>query len=184
MLKFIGAIAIALTTIGIPRGASAQTFTNVNPIAIPASGTGSPGGSPAAPYPSNITVSGLNAPIGRVSITLHGFSHTFPDDVDVLLVAPDGAKLIVLSDAGDNVDAVGLNLTFTDQAFNRPPDAGAFPSGSYRPSNYLTALDPFPAPAPPSTTADFPGPDGTATFASKFKGTTGTASGASTLSMT
>ena len=56
----------------VPEGASAQTFTNATPIAIPASGSGDPTtGAPATPYPSNITVSGLTTAIGRVSIRLN-----------------------------------------------------------------------------------------------------------------
>ena len=170
MLKRTGVIAIALTSFGIPRVAGAQTFTNATAITIPATGTGTSTGGPATPYPSNISVSGLTVPIGRVSITLNGLSHTFPDDLDVLLVAPDGAKLIVLSDAGDTNDAVGLNLTFSDQTLAALPDAGPFGSGTYRPRNYGTLLDPFPAPAPSFLAADSPAPGGTATFASQFKG--------------
>src|SRR5262249_60688742 len=91
-----------LTAIGIPRAAGAPSFANRTFITIPATGTGTSTGAPASPYPSNITVAGLSAPIGRVSITLNGLSHTFPDDLDMLLVAPDGTKLIVFSDAGSN----------------------------------------------------------------------------------
>ena len=173
MLKLIGAISIVLVSIGIPRAAGAQTFTNATPITIPASGTGDLTGAAATPYPSNITVSGLTAPIGRVSITLHGFSHTFPDDVDILLVGPGNTRLIVLSDAGGTNDLIGANITISDQALGQPPDGGPFGTGVFRPANYGTVVDPLPAPAPALTSGDSPAPGGTATFASRFQGIDG-----------
>src|SRR5262245_47472266 len=99
----------------LPGTASAQTFINATAITIPTSGgTGAPTGAPSTPYPSNIIVSGIAAPIARVSITLTGLTHTFPDDIDVLLVAPDGARLVVLSDVGSNNAASSLNITLDD----------------------------------------------------------------------
>src|SRR5688500_12605998 len=52
------------------------------------------------PYPSPIEVSGLSGIVTSVSVTLFEFSHTFPDAVDILLVAPDGKNTIILSDVG------------------------------------------------------------------------------------
>jgi hypothetical protein len=40
----------------------------------------------ALPYPSTISVSGLTGTITKVTATLSNINHTFPDDVDVLLV--------------------------------------------------------------------------------------------------
>ena len=73
--------------------------------------------SPATPYPSNIAVSGLSGTILKVTVTLNGVSHTFPDDIDVLLVGP-GGNLIVMSDVGGStaVAAPGVNLTLDDAA--------------------------------------------------------------------
>src|SRR5215471_166392 len=151
--------------LGIPRTASAQaqTFSNSSAIAIPAVGTG-------APYPSNITVSGVASPIARMSVTLHGFNHTFPDDVDMLLVAPSGAKLVLMSDAGGGNDAANLTITFNDAAPGLMPDIGALLSTAYRPTNYDVVVDPFSAPAPAFSAADSPAPGGVATFASQFGG--------------
>ena len=81
-------------------------FTNTNGITIPIGGA-------ATPYPSNIVVSGLSGTITKVTATLTNFSHTWPDDVDILLVGPAGQKLVLMSDAGGtNANAV-TNLTFT-----------------------------------------------------------------------
>ena len=42
----------------------------------------------ASAYPSSVSFSNLSGKIADVNLTLDGFRHTFPDDVDVLLVAP------------------------------------------------------------------------------------------------
>jgi subtilisin-like proprotein convertase family protein len=171
--RYRTALVVCLGTcasLGIPPAVGAQTFSNPTPITIPGSGTGSTTGAPATPYPSNITVAGLTAPIARVSITLKGFSHAFPDDVDILLVAPDGARLVVLSDVGASNTASSLNITVNDQASSTLPDAATLASAAYRPANFGTVVDPFPAPAPAFTSADSPTPGGVATFASRFGG--------------
>jgi len=162
-----------LASMAIAGTASAQTFSNPTPITIPGAGTGTSTGAPAAPYPSNITVSGLSGPITRVAVTLRGFSHTFPDDVDILLVAPDGSKLVVFSDVGDTNDLNGATITLSDDAFATLPDTGLVPTGAYKPANFGTVVDPFPAPAPAFTSADSPAPGGVATFASQFAGHSG-----------
>lgn len=43
----------------------------------------------ASLYPSDIIVSGLGS-IDKITITLSGLNHTFPDDIDILLVGPQG----------------------------------------------------------------------------------------------
>jgi subtilisin-like proprotein convertase family protein len=134
-----------------------QSFTNSNPITI----TDCPGTciqpQPAGLYSSNITVSGVTTPtVQRVSVTLNGFSHAFPADVDVLLVSPSGRKSVIMSDFGAGEPGVsGINVTLDDYAATPIPSsvvgdtAYPFASGSYRPSNTSTS-DVFPAPAPPS----------------------------------
>ena len=62
--------------------------------------------SPATPYPSNIAVAGLTGTITKVTVALNGVSHTFPDDIDVLLVGP-GGNLIIMSDVGGSTAITG-----------------------------------------------------------------------------
>jgi uncharacterized repeat protein (TIGR01451 family) len=56
--------------------------------------------SKALPYPSTNVVSGVVGLVGNVAVTLSNLNHTFPKDVDVLLVGPQGQKVILMSDAG------------------------------------------------------------------------------------
>lgn len=109
----------------------------------------------ATPYPSNITVSGVST-YSRLTVTLSGLSHTFPDDIDIIVVAPGGQKAYVMSDVGGGNGVVGVNLTFDDNAAAAIGDNAQITSGTYKPSNVDTTTDAFPAPAPAGPySADF-----------------------------
>ena len=56
-----------------------------------------PDNTSAIPYPSNITVAGLPGVVSKVRVTLRGLSHTYSNDLDVLLVGPTGQNLILMS---------------------------------------------------------------------------------------
>jgi len=124
-----------------PCGQSTATFSNATAITINDT-------APAAPYPSNITVAGLTNPVTKVTVTVTGFNHTFPSDVDMLLVGPTGQKFILVSDVIGGTDAVAINWTFDDTAAAFIGSTGTPASGSFKPTNYTTCQDPFAAPAP------------------------------------
>lgn len=128
------------------------TFSSAAPIAMPASGaTPSPGA--ADPYPSTIAVSGFTkAKVTDVNLTLRGFSHSFPADVDVLLVAPGGRNAIVMDEVGGKVGDVAvtnITLTLDDEATGPLPINSRLVEGSFQPlaADVTTSLR-FPAPAP------------------------------------
>jgi M6 family metalloprotease-like protein/uncharacterized repeat protein (TIGR01451 family) len=104
----------------------------------------------AAPYPSTINVSGLTGVVGKVTATLVGVTHTYPQDIEVLLVGPANQKIVLMSGAGSE-GLTGANLTFDDTvAAPLPPAGSPIVSGTWRPGNYLPATDlPSPAPATP-----------------------------------
>jgi hypothetical protein len=83
---------------------------NTDAIAIPDSGT-------STPYPSTISVSGLSPVGGLCSVELKGISHTFPGDIDVLLVGPGGQNAVIMSDVGGStvVSPPGVNLTLDEE---------------------------------------------------------------------
>ncbi|ELS00278.1 hypothetical protein GLO73106DRAFT_00041350, partial [Gloeocapsa sp. PCC 73106] len=119
-----------------------QTTTGSNSanIAIPDS-------SPANPYPSNITISGALGTITSVVVNITGLSHAFPDDIDMLLVGPTGANVILMSDTGTTNDLTNVNLIFDQSAASNLPDASQIVAGTYRPTNFVSG-DTFAAPAP------------------------------------
>jgi len=119
----------------------AQFYNNID-ITIPNSGTSGI----ANPYPSQINVAGLQGTIRKVRVALSAVNHTFPDDLDILLVGPGGQNAIILSDVGGGIE-VDVDLTLDDAAVNNMPDAGPLNDGTFKPTNFEPA-DPFPGPAP------------------------------------
>ncbi|HEY0426262.1 MAG TPA: proprotein convertase P-domain-containing protein, partial [Pyrinomonadaceae bacterium] len=109
-------------------------------IAIPDIGT-------AQPYASEKTVSGLLGTVTKATVTLSNFSHTSPDDVDIMLVSPSGRRIVLMSDVGGNTEVGGLNFTFDDTAASNLPDNSQLVSGTFKPTDFEPG-DAFPAPAP------------------------------------
>ncbi|MBI2822046.1 MAG: M36 family metallopeptidase, partial [Acidobacteria bacterium] len=113
----------------------------------------------ASPYPSTITVPPGVGRLVSVRVKINQFSHTFPADVDVLLVGPGGQSVVLMSDVGGGTDVTDVNLTFDDTG--PALGSGALAPGTYRPTN-ISGGDSYPAPAPA-------GPYGSALFV--FNGT-------------
>jgi hypothetical protein len=118
----------------------------------------------ASPYPSLIAVSGLPPSPTKVTVTLTGLSHTYPDDLDILLVGPRGQTVVLMSDCGGGAALRSVNLTFDDGAASKLPDNTQISSGTFKPTNITTrAPDSWPAPAPTpgsaGTLASFAGVD-------------------------
>ena len=86
--------------------------------------------------------------VSKVTLTLRNITHTFPDDLDVLLVSPGGQKALLLSDAGGGGDINNVTLTLDDAAATALSNGGQLASGTFRPSNYDTSTDTIPSPAP------------------------------------
>ncbi|HEX9960739.1 MAG TPA: proprotein convertase P-domain-containing protein, partial [Pyrinomonadaceae bacterium] len=123
------------------------TFSNAAAITIPAGAPTATSG-PAAPYPSAINVANVIGVIDKVTVKLNNFTHTFPGDVDIMLVGPAGQNVMLMSDAGGGTDVNGITLTFDDAAANPLP--ATLVSGTFKPTN-IDTNDPFPAPAPAPT---------------------------------
>jgi subtilisin-like proprotein convertase family protein len=145
------------------------SFTNSTAITLSATSANN-----ANPYPSTISVSGLQGNVvtaaGGVEVTLNGFTHTYPDDVGVLLVGPTGAAYLLQDGAGDDPNMANVTYKLSDLGQNPLPDTTAWAAGTYRPTTYYSPADPFPAPGP-DTNYQLPALAGSATFASVFGGT-------------
>lgn len=127
-------------------GSSVTTFSNSGGITINDVTTTSVG---ATPYPSAITVSGLSGVVTDVNVTLNGVTHPRANDIDVLLVSPNGLFAMLLSDVPFNGDtsATNANVTFDDSAPTQVPVTGPLVTGTYRATD-VNSPDTFPAPAP------------------------------------
>jgi len=121
-----------------------QSFSNTTPICTTL-------GSQGVPYPSTITVAGGPNQIGNIRVVFNNFWHEFPDNFDALLVGPNGAKYVVMGDAGGAI-AISQNspvtLTFADFNLAVLPDSGPLLTGTTDPTTWESPVSNFPAPAP------------------------------------
>lgn len=125
--------------------AAPQIFQNTAPITIT-------NNLPSSPYPSQITVPALTARLAKVRVTLSGLSHTYPDDVRVLLVSPSGRQVQLMSGTGFSHDVTALGITFDDAAASSLSTTLPLTSGTFRPTSTDTTGLPSPAPAAPYAT--------------------------------
>lgn len=141
-------MAAGLAVLGSPLvagGASAASFANPTPVVVPRPGP--PPGCPprcpseqARPFPSTIAVGGLAGTVTDVNVTLRDLTYEFngPPDADVVLVAPGGKAVMLMSDAcGDdaayNPIARPITLSFDDQAGATLPADAPCSAGTFRP---------------------------------------------------
>jgi subtilisin-like proprotein convertase family protein len=87
-----------------------------NTITVPGTGTAGP----AAPHPYIIPVFGTGTVISvTLSMTI---THTYPDDLDILLRSPQGINVAILSDACGDTDLTNQFMFFSDTSAVIPPD--------------------------------------------------------------
>jgi subtilisin-like proprotein convertase family protein len=138
----VGVVLVAPA--GGPAGAVG--FSNPTTITIP----GPAAFFQADPYPSTIEVSGVGGVVSDLTVQLIGIAHTFPDDIDVLLVGPTGVKVILMSDVGSDDAISGVSVLIDDTAAASMPDTSQLFSGTYRPTTFGAGFDgTSPAPAGP-----------------------------------
>jgi subtilisin-like proprotein convertase family protein len=129
-----------------------EKFANGASVAIPGSGTAGKGN----PYPLTIEVSGFKKGVIKdVDLTLRGLSHQHSNDIDVLLVAPNGRNVIPFSEVGDHDPIDNLTITLDDEAPSALEEE-VFTSGRFRPTNLDTPHDPD----SPDVFPDAPTPSG------------------------
>ncbi len=147
-------------------------FRNPNPVTIPTVGTTNP--------PSTVNVSGLQGTVTRVTARLTGISHTFPDDLNILLEGPQGQTVMLMSDVGSAVGsratnktsypADGITLNFSDTAPRKLSDTDPLVSGFYKPTNVTDAAEG----APPEMDSPAPLTDTTTPFSTSLGSFNGT----------
>jgi subtilisin-like proprotein convertase family protein len=156
-------LVVAFVPVVIMQGAQPATAAGTATFGPSAAVTVNDAAS-ATPSPSSLSVAGQTGLITKVTVSLDNLSHTSADDIDALLVAPDGKSIKVMSDIADGglTVASGANLTFDDAAVAPLNAGGTVTSGTYRPTDRdALGSDAFPG-APASAPAD--------TFAHAFNG--------------
>jgi subtilisin-like proprotein convertase family protein len=129
------------------------------PIGVP------PRQEPASSYPSTINVAGLSGNVTDVNLTLKNYSHQIPGDVRMLLVGPQGQKVLVVHQVGTIPDDLPGSAIEDQTLVLDDAAAGSIPTpvvgGTYKPtqvdgttaldqicSEYFPASSSLPAPAP------------------------------------
>jgi len=129
-----------------PAGSSGMRFCVPQSILIPTNGTIGT----ATPYPSVMNISGVAGTLTEASVELIGVHHSWPNDLDILLVGPNGNEAMLMSDAVGTGSAAltGQNLVFDRRATMPLPSAGGVVSGTFLPTDY-EAGENLPSPATP-----------------------------------
>lgn len=118
------------------------TFANSNQIVINDNAK-------ATPYPTTLTVSGVSAAVQRARVTLVNVTHSYPADIQALLVGPLGQKVLLMSGAGVSMSP-NQTFIFSDTATGMLPQSSQLLSGTYLPTAWPpTPTFPSPAPAAP-----------------------------------
>jgi hypothetical protein len=153
-----------ISTASVEINDTASQFVNGESIGIGTSGDA---------YESTIEVAGAPSTIGSVRVTLYDFDYYQADNVDVLLVGPQGQKMLLMADAGGSG---GLSdpatVTFDDTAGRVLPNEGTIATGKYEPTTWEPGQTSFTAPAPAGPYTE-PGSavGGTPSLGSVFGGT-------------
>ncbi|MEJ0089737.1 MAG: reprolysin-like metallopeptidase [Limisphaerales bacterium] len=135
----MGLISAVFTLGAVQTTVVTQVFNNASLITIRDN-------TYALPYPSTIAVSGISAPVTKVTATISGWSHTYPSDVAMLLVGPGGQSVKLVGRAGSGTDVNGVTLTFDDAASSSLSTSAIF-SGTYLPTE-VSSSGVFSSPAP------------------------------------
>src|SRR3954451_23476804 len=105
-LRYLTALAVALTILIVPSTAAAAVFSNTSSILIDG-----PTGN-TTPYPSAIAVSGMGGVVTGARATLRGINASSPEILDVVLTGPDGRSTVLISDVCQPFPALtGVSFT-------------------------------------------------------------------------
>jgi hypothetical protein len=135
------AIWVLLLAALAPAGAAAaetRTFLNTEGFG-PSGGAGTIG--PATHYPGTVNVSGVPGTVTKVTLTAIELSAN--SDLDMALVGPNGAQVMLMSDACGSTSAQREIWTFDDaaSAFVNAGSCAAGQRASVRPTNYEPESD-------------------------------------------
>src|SRR5436190_1326874 len=138
-------LASAAAVLAAPTAASAADvlgFSNSAQITIPTDGS-------ATPSPSTIHVDGLRGPVKNVQVGLIGVTHAHPQDLDILLVPPDGHGAVLMSDACGTQAVNNYTWIFNSAGNLFVPSMGdSCPGTFYRATNLPGEPDAWPGVGP------------------------------------
>ncbi len=137
-----GATALGYASLSIPLGTASTTQSSLGgSISLPDLAFGSPS-------PSTVTVSGLSGRVQNMTLLLSSLTHSYPDDLGLLLQGPDNLEMQVFNGGPGGIHT-GVNLTLDGNAALYTPYSGSIPSGSvckpfdqYQEDRFMTMTPP------------------------------------------
>ena len=134
---------------------SRETFANTAPVELPDAS-----GDSTTQSRTTIEVTGLSGAIDKVTVKLRGLTHPDLGRLAVMVVAPSGQNLVLLSGIDGPARTTRAAIVFADSADAHVPTRDV-PSGRFRPTS---------AGAPSSFAAPAPEPSSESTLAGAFRG--------------
>ena len=122
-------------------GQVTQTFSNPNLVQISDVGHG-------ALYPSAITVSGMPVNLHEFNVTFDIVTTTSMAEVDLLLEAPNGQRIILMSDLALDGLWWFINVGIGTLGHDTISGDNITDNHNFQPANYGAGADDFPAPGP------------------------------------
>lgn len=100
------------------------------------------------PVASEVKVFAAPGSVSKVTVKLYGLRHTSPQNLNLLLVGPQGQNALIMSDVGGALPARDLDIELDDAAGSSLSPAGPLTSGRFKPTDYNPANNALPDPAP------------------------------------
>jgi len=122
--KFIGTAVFGFTI-----GTWTTSFANTNAIVILDTNA-------ASPYPSVINASGVGGTLIKSTVTLNKLAHTYPSDIDALMVSPSGTNTLIMAHAGGGLGVTNVVLTFDDAATNSLTQTNRLTTSTNKPTQF------------------------------------------------
>lgn len=89
---------------------------------------------PSTPYPSVFYVPPTPQLITKATVTIIGWTHTFPSDVNMLLVGPTGKAILLVAHCGNGFPISNVDIILDDAGATNLPTAGLITNGTYKPT--------------------------------------------------
>ena len=137
--------------VALTSSALAQTYFGPDQMIIPVNAAST--GGRAGIYPSTINVSGGPARIQDITVTLTNMQHGAPSDFNVLLVGPQGQKVLLMRGCGGNQAITQTTINFNQNAPASLTSGGRILPGTYKPTQFGAVPLPSPAPGTPYDTS-------------------------------
>lgn len=92
---------------------------------------------------SNGSPAGGVQEILSIELLLTGLTHTHPEDLDIYLISPFGETVEVMTDKGDGIAVVNMNLVFNNLGSGLPSDGLPLAAGTYNTEDANGGMDKY-----------------------------------------